>query len=209
MRPDLGREPWDRPYYWWGPPWAAPNPRTLDDLVTQGMLSGEQASWLTRHVRNGGSLVVAALRSGTGKSTVAHTLIDVLPPERPRIYLRGQAETFEWVRPVPAHSATLLVNEISDHLPVYCWGQCARRVLDLAAKGYQVIATVHADRPEALIALLRSPEIEASDAEIVALDIVVFLDITPRGERMITAIARLMIDADTNRPVARPVEFGD
>jgi ABC-type glutathione transport system ATPase component len=171
------------------------------------MLSGEQASWLTMHVRNGGSLVVAALRSGTGKSTVAHALIDVLPPERPRIYLRGQAETFERVRPVPANAATILVNEMSDHLPVYCWGQCARRVLDLAAKGYQVIATVHADRPEALIALLRSPEIEASEAEIVALDIVVFLDITPRGERMITAITRLMIDADTNRPVARPVEF--
>jgi hypothetical protein len=173
------------------------------------MLMGTQASWLARHVRNGGSLVVAALRSGTGKSTFAHALIDELPPERARIYVRGHGETFEWMRNKPADSATLLVNEMSDHLPVYCWGRCAKRVLELAANGYQVIATVHADRPEALLALFRTPEIGASDAEIVALNIVVFLDITPQGERRVAGIARLTIDADMSRLVAQPVEVAD
>jgi type IV secretory pathway ATPase VirB11/archaellum biosynthesis ATPase len=207
MRPDLGRVPWDQPYHWWGPPWAAPNPLSLEDLVGQGMLSREQAAWLADHVRDGGSVVVAALRSGTGKSTFAHALIDEIPPGRTRIYIRGQAETFEWTDQDPASGSTILVNEISDHLPVYCWGPCAKRVLSLAAAGYQVIATVHADTPDALVSLLRSPGIGARDAEIVALNIVVFLDITPRGERMVTGIGRLTIDPKTGRLEVRPVDI--
>jgi type IV secretory pathway ATPase VirB11/archaellum biosynthesis ATPase len=207
MRSDLGREPWDRPYHWWGPPWVAPHPLTLAELVGQGMLNQRQAGWAADQVRSGGSVIIAALRSGTGKSTFAHALIDQLPPERKLVYIRGQSETFTWAERQPPASATILVNEMSDHLPVYCWGQCAKAVLRLAATGYQVIATVHADTPGALFSLLRSPGIGASDAEIVALNIVVFLDITPRGERTVAGIARLMIEPETRQVEARPIDI--
>jgi type IV secretory pathway ATPase VirB11/archaellum biosynthesis ATPase len=207
MRSDLGREPWDRPYHWWGPPWVAPNPLTLADLVGKGTLNHGQAAWLADQVRNGGSVIVAALHSGTGKSTLAHALINQLPPERTLVYLRGQAETFTWTERQPPESTTILVNEMSDHLPVYCWGPCARVVLRLAVAGYQVIATIHADTPGALFSLLRSPGIGASDAEIVALNIVVFLDITPGGERTVAGIVRLTIDPETRQVEARPVDI--
>jgi type IV secretory pathway ATPase VirB11/archaellum biosynthesis ATPase len=207
MRSDLGREPWDRPYHWWGPPWVAPNPLTLADLVGKGTLNYGQAGWLADQVRNGGSVIVAALHSGTGKSTLARALIDQLPPERTRVYLRGQAETFTWTGRQPPESTTILVNEMSEHLPVYCWGRCVRAVLRLAVAGYQVIATIHADTPGALFSLLRSPGIGASEAEIVALNIVVFLDITTGGERTVAGIVRLTIDPETRQVEARPADI--
>ena len=189
--------PWEQPFHWWGPPWAPANPMSLADLVTQGVIDSEQAARLGDHVRHGGSLVVTALRSGTGKSTLAHALMEAIEPERRLVYIRGIYEPFDWLPLAEPEHTTLLINEISDHLPVYCWGACANRVLSLARQGYQVIATLHADSPASFLALLRSPEIGASEDEIVALDIVVFLDITPSGQRYVSDIMRISMDADS------------
>ena len=183
-------------------------PLSLANLVAQGVLNADKAEWLADHVRHGGSVVVAALRSGTGKSTLAHALIAEVDPERSRVYVRGSHEPFDWLASSDPNRTTILVNEISDHLPVYCWGGCAKRVLALAANGYQVIATLHADSPASFLALLQSPEIGASAADIVALDIVVFLDITASGERRVSGIMDIATDPDSGRTVMRLVGPG-
>ena len=197
--------PWEQPFAWWGPPWARPNPLSLADLIAQGVINAEKVAWLADHVRRGRSVVVAALRSGTGESTLAHALIAEVDPERSRVYVRGSYEPFDWLASSDPNRTTILVNEISDHLPVYCWGVCAKRVLALAANGYQVIATLHADSPASFVALLKAPEIGASDADIVALNIVVFLDITASGERRVSGIMDISTDPDSGRTVMRQV----
>src|SRR6185436_9488690 len=121
--------PWEQPFAWWGPPWARPNLLSLADLIAQGVINAEKVAWLADHVRRGRSVVVAALRSGTGKSTLAHALIAEVDPERSRVYVRGSYEPFDWLASSDPNRTTILVNEISDHLPVYCWGVCAKRVL--------------------------------------------------------------------------------
>jgi hypothetical protein len=136
--------PWERPYWWWGDPWAPASTMSLEDLVGAAVLTAGQSRDLIRRVTAGGSVVIAAAESGAGKSTVARALIDCLPPERHRIYIRGNHEPFDWVDLIPPEQGTLLVNEFSPHLPTYCWGDTARRVLDLVRSGYQLIATTHA-----------------------------------------------------------------
>jgi type IV secretory pathway ATPase VirB11/archaellum biosynthesis ATPase len=199
--------PWEQPFYWWGPPWAPANSISLAELVGQGMIQAEQAAFLTAHIGAGGSLVVAALQSGTGRSTLAHALIGAIDPDRSLVYIRGTYEPFDWLASSEPDQTTLLVNEISDHLPVYCWGDCAKVVLSLAGSGYQVIATLHADLPESFLALLRSPGIGASEAEIVALDTVVFLDITGSGTRCVTNIMTISMDPEFGRTVLRPIDL--
>ena len=104
---------------------AATATPTDADLIAQGVINAEKVAWLADHVRRGRSVVVAALRSGTGKSTLAHALIAEVDPERSRVYVRGSYEPFDWLASSDPNRTTILVNEISDHLPVYCWGVCA------------------------------------------------------------------------------------
>jgi hypothetical protein len=101
--------------------------------------------------------------------------------------------------------ATLLVNEMSDHLPIYCWDRCAKRVLALAASGFQVLATVHAGTSSEFISNMRTPAIGATDAEIVALNTVVFIDITPEGARRISEIVHLSRNAGDGHLLARSI----
>lgn len=195
-----------QPYHWWGLPWTPPNPRTLADLVQGGMMPAATAQFLAAHVRSGGSIAVAAGSSGAGKSTLAHALIAEIPPGRTLVYVRGGYEPFNWLDDAQPASTTILINEISPHLPVYCWSGRARTVLRLAAAGYQVVATLHATSVEELVGLLRAPPIGASEAEVVALNLVVFLDSdVPSAEtrHRIASVARLEMTGQPGRLVAR------
>src|SRR5690606_15952256 len=69
----------------------------------------------------------------------------------------------------PARSY-LLINEMSDHLPIYVWGRAARGALVLAGKGWGMGATMHADSlPEAVEAL--STQLGATDADLAGITI--------------------------------------
>jgi hypothetical protein len=200
------------PFYWWGLPWSPAYPRTLSELVTEGMLSANPANFLLEHVRSGGSVVVAASQSGAGKSTLAHALQAGISPDRIHAHIRGTYESFDWLGSAFPEFTTLLVNEISPHLPTYCWDDSARTVLRLAASGYQLIGTLHAANPAEAIGLLRAAPVHASDDQIVALNVVVFLDIFEvRGEfqRRVSSIVRLERDSSTDQSEALPVRIGN
>jgi type IV secretory pathway ATPase VirB11/archaellum biosynthesis ATPase len=203
-----GAQTWHEPFHWWGPPWNPAPARTLAELVALDMLSDQQAAWLTRHVRNGGSVVVAAGPQGAGKSTLAHALIQEIPPDRQAVYVRGMYETFEWEEATEPERTTLLVNEISPHLPIYAWSETARRVLVLAESGSQVIATLHADTIEEVIAQLAAYPIRATASQLAALDVVVFLTVAVACDtllRRVSAVVELGSSAATGGLIAHPV----
>jgi len=209
MTVDCGRS-WDRPFYWWGLPWTQPNPRTIDELVGQGMLAASQAAWLLDHVRRGGSVVVAARASGAGKSTLAYALAEKITSKRTGIYVRGAYESFDWLDAAAPESTTLLVNEMSPHLPTYCWGECARTVLRLVTMGCQLITTLHADSSDDLCALLQTAPIHATDEQVVAFNVVVFLDSaapTSGRRRRVTSIVRLRLDRTSGLIEAAPARI--
>jgi energy-coupling factor transporter ATP-binding protein EcfA2 len=100
---------------------------------------------LWAHVASGKSLMVIGGPSGLGKSTLLHALLPALPPGRRQIYLRGCYETFAYQRE-PGYSpagTTILVNEMSPHLPIYLWGPAVRRALEAGEEGSQILATAH------------------------------------------------------------------
>ena len=105
-----------------------------------------------------------------GKTTLLSALVDFLPADTTGIFVRGWWEEYDWLDEIPAGTGFLLINEMSDHLPIYVWGRAARGALMLAGKGWGIGATMHADSlPEAL-ATLRT-HLGATDADLAGLTV--------------------------------------
>lgn len=186
------------PLEWWGPLGARGPALTIVDLVGGGVVSAWQAAWLWSAVAAGDSVCIAAGPSGAGKTTTLTSLVAAIPEGRKRIYPRGMYETFAFRREVQPDEATLLVNEISPHLPIYCWGDTARGVLQCAHDGFQVLATIHAITITELVHSLAARPSHLPPALIAALGVVVFLDAwraaDGRIERRVREIVRLQYE---------------
>src|SRR5215217_8012988 len=89
------------------------------------------------------SLTVVAGASGVGKTTLLTALLDFLPQGARRIYVRGCFETFAFLADptINPGETTLLINEMSPHLPVYLWGPAVGRVLEATQRGFNLLST--------------------------------------------------------------------
>ena len=153
---------------WWGYHWSAPQPMSAVEIVQSGSVDGRVMAALWAVMARRGSVILAAEAPMAGKTTTLSAVIDFLPAGTVGVFLRGWAEDYRWVDRYAPDSTYLLVNEMSDHLPIYLWGRQARRALALAAHGYGLAATMHADTVEEAVAVMRD-ELGASDAHIGAL----------------------------------------
>jgi hypothetical protein len=133
-----------------------------------------------------------------GKTTALSALVDFLPADTTGIFVRGWWEEYDWVDEIPAGSGYLLINEMSDHLPIYVWGRAARGALELAGRGWGMGATMHADSlPEALDAL--RTQLHVTDADLAGLTIYLQYSayLTPAGMyRRIEEAWHLRLDDD-------------
>jgi hypothetical protein len=105
-----------------------------------------------------------------GKTTTLSALVDFLPAGTVGVFLRGWRGDFDWTDEIDPERGYLLVNEMSDHLPIYVWGRNARGALQLAGRGYGMGATMHADSLPEAIDLLRG-DLGATDADLAGLTI--------------------------------------
>ena len=155
-------------------------------------------------------MLVASLPQGAGKSTLAHALSGELPEGRVRAYLRGMYEPFDWLSETSPSTTTILVNEMSPHLPIYAWGETLRRLLVLSEAGYQVIGTIHADSVAEVVAQLAPYPIQGSAAQIAALSVVVFITVAVDGDniaRRVSSIVSLTVDPASGGLIATPVDL--
>jgi len=86
------------------------------------------------------------------------------------VFLRGWAQDMSWTDEIGPDRGVLLINELSDHLPIYVWGPNARAALRLAGSGYGFGGTMHADSLDEALACLRD-ELGAADADLAGLTI--------------------------------------
>ena len=208
---------------WWGLRPRPPRPLSIVELIRGGTVDAELAAllWLILDARL--PLIVAAERSGTGKSTVLAALLDFLPPRTRRVELRGAIETFEWLPHArelgwqgagtsgpPAVGATspsstyLLAAELSDHLPLYTWGDAARVAIRALSVGYGLGATIHADSLEEVFATLRRPPVAVTDDELSRLGVVLVMRaVAPPAGDLASGPARRVVAAHYVRPVFR------
>ena len=195
-----------------------PPRRSVVELIAGGVLDADLAAlaWVLVEARV--PLVVAGLRQGAGKTTVLDALLDFLPPTTRRIELAGVAEDFAWLPeaealgwtrttprrpeaiPVAPVSTCLVAAELSEHLPIYTWGQAARTLVRAASLGYGIATTLHADRLEDVHAVLRARPIGLSDDELsyLGLILIVRADRGPDGH-----LRRRVVAAHYARPVGR------
>jgi energy-coupling factor transporter ATP-binding protein EcfA2 len=169
------------PFSWWGPAWADADWRTIADLLRDGTIDTDAAALIWAALARRRSLAVIAGPSGAGKTTLLGALLDLLPVDTRRIYIRGCFETFAFLSDVDVapERAALLVNEISPHLPVYLWGPAVARLLDAADDGFTLLATAHAESVPAFVGLLTGPPLRIDAAKAGAFELVVLLDRVP------------------------------
>src|SRR5918997_6945689 len=82
---------------WWGYHWAPPQPLSITEIIASGSLDAELTALLWLLIEGKVPIVVAAEAPLAGKSTTLTALMDFLPPDVRKIFLRGWAETFEWL----------------------------------------------------------------------------------------------------------------
>jgi len=209
----------------WGSHPSLPQPRSIVELIRAGTIDAEVAAlvWLLLEARV--PLIVAAERGRVGKSTLLEALLDFLPPGAQRRELDGIAETFDWLpyahdlgwhRAAPlvataepaatADPATtwLIAQELSDHLPIYVWGDTARVALRAVSLGFGLGATIHADSLEEVFDMLRRPPVALTDDELTRLGVVLILRAYPPPPGDLEAgPVRRVVAAHYVRPLAR------
>ena len=158
------------PEGWWGYHWAPPRPMSAVELIGTPTIDSRLMATLWAVVSRRRSVMLSSEAPQAGKTTALSALVDFLPEDTTGIFVRGWWEDYEWLDEIPAGTGYLLINEMSDHLPIYVWGRAARGALVLAGKGWGLGATMHADSlPEAL-STLRS-DLGATDTDLAGLTI--------------------------------------
>jgi hypothetical protein len=158
------------PEGWWGYHWAPPTPMSAVELIGTPTIDTRLMATLWAVVSRRRSVMLSSEAPQAGKTTALSALVDFLPEDTTGIFVRGWWEDYDWLDEIEPGTGYLLINEMSDHLPIYVWGRAARGALMLAGKGWGLGATMHADSlPEALHAM--RTEIGATDADLAGLTI--------------------------------------
>ena len=158
------------PEGWWGYHWAPPEPMSAVEIVGAGSLDARLMATLWAVVARRKSVMLASEAPQAGKTTTLSALVDFLPAGTVGIFLRGWWSDYRWTDEYGPDRAYLLINEMSDHLPIYVWGRNARGALELAGRGYGIGATMHADSLDEAIETLREG-VGARDADLAGLTI--------------------------------------
>jgi hypothetical protein len=136
----------NQPESWWG--WHGYNhPQALSivQIMQAGTLPPRLAALFWLGLERGASFVFAADPPGAGKTTLLTALLAFAPPETVAYFTRGWGETFDLPPVTEDHATYIMVNEMSDHLPVYSWGPYVVRAFELLGDGYSLCTTMHAD----------------------------------------------------------------
>ncbi|HKP54593.1 MAG TPA: hypothetical protein VJ183_18300 [Chloroflexia bacterium] len=167
----------EEPFGWWGWHWQPPQPLSIMQIIDAGSTDTHLMALLWAMLSRRASVIVAAEPPMAGKTTTLTALLDLLPPDTKRVYLRGHYETFDFARNPEAdpHNTYVLANEMSDHLAVYLWGSRIYKTFELIEKGYAIGSTMHAETVDDVIAILDSNPLNVPAEWIARLTLVINL----------------------------------
>jgi hypothetical protein len=158
------------PEGWWGYHWAPPEPMSAVEIVGSGSLDARLMATLWAVVSRRKSVMLASEAPQAGKTTTLSAVVDFLPQGTVGVFLRGWRSDFGWTDELATDRGYMLINEMSDHLPIYVWGRNARGALNLAGRGYGLGGTMHADSLDEALTCLRD-ELGATDPDLAGLTI--------------------------------------
>ena len=155
------------------------------------------------------SVIVAAPPRLAGKSTVLNAMLQMAPSRYQVVTARGVEEDFSFLGRTEPKSTYILVPEISDHLPMYLWGDKVRKVFEAMKEGYSLAATMHSDSPEDIAAQLASEEVGVTEDLLSGLHVVVNLYMGERNMRPIRRVWKVstVSRSNGNGNGATPISF--
>lgn len=171
------------PPTFWGRTADAPTGLSVIQLIERGLLDARTAARAWQTLERHGSVLVAAMPQRAGKTTLLSALLDLLAPTQRLVYLAGMSETFDFVGEGTPGNTVLVANELSSHLPVYLWGEPAKRTFALVAGGYAIAATLHADSADDAIALLRD-DCGIPAEELARIDLIIVIKVVGEGDQI-------------------------
>jgi hypothetical protein len=173
----------EEPYAWWGYHWQPPIPLSAVQILLTRSMDVDLMATLWMVMERRASVLVASGPPEAGKSTTLAALADFLPPGTRRVYVKGRAETFAFLQRTRPDDTYLLVNEISDHLPVYLWGASVPRLFEALRAGYGIGATLHAETVEEVVAQLVE-ECQVPPELVARVAVVLLLEVRVQGSRV-------------------------
>jgi hypothetical protein len=186
----------NQPESWWGwHGWNQPEPLSIIQILQSGTMPPRLAAAFWLGLERGASFVFAADPPGAGKTTLLTALLAFAPEEMVAYFTRGWGETFDLPPPSESHPTYLMVNEMSDHLPVYSWGPYVVRAFELLGEGYSLCTTMHADTVEGVIEQLAG-ELKVPRAHLARLTFVVPLAIRQREGRTVRRVRDVALFGD-------------
>lgn len=145
----------NRPQSWWGwHGWDHPIPLSIVEIIEAGTLPPRLAAAFWLGMERGASFVFAAHPPGAGKTALLTAILPFAPRDSLAYFTRGWGETFDLPPRDDSLPTYLLVNEMSDDLPVYSWGPYVIRSFEAVAEGYSLATTMHADSAEEVAEIL-------------------------------------------------------
>jgi hypothetical protein len=176
----------NQPESWWGwHGWNHPEPLSITQILRSGTLSTRYAAILGLAIERGASMVLAADPPGAGKTTLLTALLAFARPDASVYFTRGWGETFDLPPPDGDPPTFIMINEISDHLPVYSWGPYVQRAFELMADGYAMLSTLHADTVEGVIEQLTDEcDVPASQIGHLAFVVPIYVGYGAEGRRI-------------------------
>ncbi len=170
----------NQPVSWWGWHWSPPEPLSIVEILERGSMPPRLAALFWLGIDRGSSLLIAADPPLAGKTTVLTALLAFAPPEAVAYFTRGLGETFDLPPVSDSHPTYILVNEMSDHIPVYTWGRYARRAFELLAEGYSLATTMHANSVAEVMDILEN-DLSVPQRQIANLAFVAAMHVGYRG----------------------------
>ncbi len=202
----------NQPASWWGWHYQPPVPLSILEVVGAGNMPLRLAALFWVAMERGASLIVAADPPSAGKTATLTALLSLTPPDTVVYFSRGLGETFALPPRTNSHPTYLLVNEMSDHLPVYTWDDYARRAFELLAEGYSLGTTMHADTVEDVMGQLEG-ELRVPRQQIAKLTFIVplYVGYAGSGTRRVREVAFLQPEGDdvAIHTIARWQQDGD
>jgi hypothetical protein len=116
---------------------------SIVELIEAGNMDARTAAFFWIAMERGASLIIAADPPHSGKTTTLSALMSFTRTETAVYFTQGQGEPFALPRVSDSYDTYILVNEMSDPIPVYTWDHNARRCFELLAEGYRLATTMH------------------------------------------------------------------
>lgn len=183
----------NQPESWWGwHGWNQPEPLSVTQIMRSGTFPPRVGAILWLIMERGAPMVLAADPPGAGKTTILTALLAFARPEASLYFTRGWGETFDLPPVGEGETVYLMVNEISDHLPVYSWGPYVQRAFELMGEGYSLLSTMHSDTVDGVIEQMIE-ECDVPEAQVGRLAFVVPLHLGSAGGRRIRRVAEIAV----------------